>query len=292
MAVYNEGVKRPGVEHQYTPEQIKEIIKCKDDFIYFLRNYVKIIHPDRGLVLFEPWDYQIELAELIKNNRFVIALVARQQGKTILVAAYFLWYAIFNENKSTGVVSNNEDGAIDVLDRLKGQYEELPDFMKPGIVEYNKKTITFENGTRIRARATSKDSFRGKTLNLIVCDEFAFVDPPEKCNEFFTSNWPTISASKESKFIIISTPKGLSNLFHKIYTEAEQRLNTFKHFFADWSAHPDRDEKWAIEQRKNLGNRQFEQEYGCVAGESVITVRDKITGEIENVSIREVFDKC
>lgn len=260
MAGYGEGIKSPGMEVTYTADQVKELVKCSQDIIYFL-SYVKIIHPDRGRVTFEPWDYQKELFDLINNNRFVVALVARQQGKSILVAAYLLWYAIFNEDKTLGVVSNNEEGAIDILDRIKIMYEELPDWLKPGITEYNKKTITFENGTKIRARATSKDSFRGRTLNVVFADEFAFVDPPTKCDEFFTSNWPTISASKESKFIIVSTPKGIGNLFHQIYSEAENGINTFKHFKADWSAHPERDAKWAEEQRKNLGERRFNQEF-------------------------------
>lgn len=261
MAGFGEGIKHVGQEIAYTPEQIQELIKCQNDLFYFLK-YVKIIHPDRGRVTFEPWDYQRELFELINNNRFVIALVARQQGKSVMVAAYLLWYAIFHDDKTLGVVSNNEEGAIDILDRIKVMYEELPDWLKPGQAEYNKKTIMFENGTKIRARATSKDSFRGRTLNICFADEFAFVDPQWKADEFFTSNWPTISASQESKFIIVSTPKGIGNIFHRIYSEAENGLNTFKHFRADWSAHPDRDQKWADEQKANLGTRRFNQEFG------------------------------
>lgn len=262
MAGYGEGIKQLGQEIEYTPKQVKELVNCSKDIFYFLK-YVKIIHPDRGRVTFKPWKYQRELFKLIDENRFVIALVARQQGKSIMVAAYLLWYSIFNSDKTVGVISNNEEGSIDILDRIKVMYEELPLWMKPGIAEYNKKTITFENGTKVRARATSKDSFRGRTLNMVFADEFAFVDPPSKCEEFFASNWPTISASKDSKFIIVSTPKGIGNLFHLIYSEAESGINTFKHFRADWTAHPDRNEKWAEEQRKNLGMRRFSQEFGC-----------------------------
>lgn len=283
-----EGIKKSGVEYDYTIEEVKELIKCTEDIFHFLK-YVKIIHPDKGRVTFDPWEYQKELFSIINTNRFIVALVARQQGKSVMVAAYLLWYAIFNADKTVGVVSNNEEGAIDILDRIKIMYEELPDFLKPGIEEYNKKTILFENGTKIRARATSKDSFRGRTLNIIFCDEFAFVDPSWKCDEFFTSNWPTISASKDSKFIIVSTPKGIGNLFHRIYSEAENKLNTFIHFKADWTAHPDRDEKWAAEQRKNLGGRRFNQEFACVSGDTMVTVRDKFTGEIKTVRIDEIY---
>lgn len=288
MAGFGEGIKHVGQEISYTPEQVKELIACSKDIFHFLK-YVKIIHPDRGRVTFIPWDYQTELFQLINDNRFVIALIARQQGKSIMVAAYLLWYSIFNDDKTVGVVSNNEEGAIDILDRIKVMYEELPDWLKPGQAEYNKKTIMFENGTKIRARATSKDSFRGRTLNICFADEFAFVDPQWKADEFFTSNWPTISASSESKFIIVSTPKGIGNIFHRIYSEAENGLNTFKHFYADWSAHPDRDDKWAEEQRANLGDRRFNQEFACVGEDTIITVRNKNTGVIENVRVSELY---
>ena len=261
MAGFGEGIKNVGQDVEYTPEQVRELMLCHSDIFHFLK-YVVIVHPDRGRVPFEPWDYQKELFQLINDNRFIIALVARQQGKSIMVAAYLLWYAIFNDDKLLGVVSNNEEGAIEILDRIKVMYEELPDWLKPGQSEYNKKTISFENGTKIRARATSKDSFRGKTLNICFADEFAFVDPQWKAEEFYTSNWPTISASKVSKFIIVSTPKGVGNIFHRMYTEAEKGLNTFKHFKADWSAHPDRDEEWAEQEIKNFGQRKFNQEFG------------------------------
>lgn len=277
MAGFGEGIKHVGQEISYTPEQIQELMLCQADIFHFLK-YVKIIHPDRGRVTFIPWDYQTELFQLINENRFVIALIARQQGKSIMVAAYLLWYSIFHDDKTVGVVSNNEEGAIDILDRIKVMYEELPDWLKPGQAEYNKKTIMFENGTKIRARATSKDSFRGRTLNICFADEFAFVDPQWKADEFFTSNWPTISASKESKFIIVSTPKGIGNIFHRIYAEAENNLNTFKHYYADWSAHPDRDEEWAKEQRANLGSRRFNQEFGCsfLGSESTLLDESKL----------------
>jgi hypothetical protein len=46
--------------------------------------------------LFDPRDYQVETLKLLSENRFFIGLWARQSGKTTVVAAYALWYAIFN----------------------------------------------------------------------------------------------------------------------------------------------------------------------------------------------------
>lgn len=274
--VYNDYVKRPGEEDEYTPGQIKSLVKCRKDIFEFLP-FVKVVHPDRGRVVFEPWEFQTDIIKMIDENRFSVVMCARQQGKSTMAAIYLLWYAIFNRDKLVGVVSNVESGAIDILDRIKVMYEELPMWMKPGIIEYNKKTIKFENGSIIRASATSKDSFRGRTCNIVFCDELAFVDPQWKADEFFTSNWPTISASKESKFIVVSTPKGIGNIFHTMFTESEKGLNTFKHYKADWTHHPERDAEWALEQRKNLGSKRFNQEFGIQFLGSDSTVLDEGT---------------
>lgn len=274
--VYNDFVKRPNQDIEYTQDEILELVKCSQDIFYFLK-YVKVVHPDRGRVNFVPYEFQKDIIRLIHENRFSVIMCARQQGKSTIAAIYLLWYAIFHPDKLIGVVSNNEKGAIDILNRIKVVYEELPMFLKPGIEEYNKKAITFENKSVIMASATSKDSFRGRTCNIVFCDELAFVDPQWKADEFYTSNWPTISASKKSKFIIVSTPKGIGNIFHTIYTEAEKNLNTFKNYFADWRAHPERDEEWAIEQRKNLGSKRFNQEFLIQFLGSDSTVLDETT---------------
>jgi len=259
--VYNEYVKRPGEEEDFTPDQIRELAKCKKSFMYFLK-YVKVVHPDLGRIPYIPYEFQKKILNLVHDNRHIVINSSRQSGKSITIAVYLVWYSIFNEDKLVGIVSNNEAGAIDILDRMKVIYEELPSFIKPGVVEYNKKTVVFENGTSVKARATSKDSFRGRTCNILCSDEMAHVEPQWKCDEFFTSNWPTISKSEVSKFIVISTPKGIGNLFHQLYTEAEKKINTFVHFFSDWRDVPGRDEKWAEDQIKTIGIRRFNQEFG------------------------------
>ena len=120
--------------------------------------------------------------------------------------------------------------------------------------------VTFDNGTRIFISATSADAFRGESMNLLICDEFAFV-PGSQAEEFWAANYPTISASKKAKIIIISTPNGLFNIFHRIYSQSEAGLNTFKHKKVTWSDVPGRDIEWAEEQVKNLGKIKFAQEF-------------------------------
>jgi hypothetical protein len=252
-------VKRPKEEIEYSPEQISELYECSQDVNYFIK-YVKIINPDKGEITFEPYDYQLDLLRKFQDHRFNVALCSRQSGKTTIVSAYILWYSMFNENKTIGIVSNKETSAKMILHRIKKTYECLPPWLKPGVTEYSKTFISFDNGTRLVISATSADAFRGETMNLLVCDEFAFV-PGSQAEEFWAANYPTISASLEAKIIIISTPNGLFNIFHRIYSESESGKNTFIYTRVSWEKVPGRDKTWAEEQIKNLGQKQFDQEF-------------------------------
>ena len=268
----NEFVKRPNEEIEYTPEQIEELYKCSQDVEYFVK-YCKIIHPDYGEIKFEPFDYQWDLIKKFKRWRFNIALCSRQSGKTTVVSAYALWYAIFQEDKQIGIVSNKESSAKMILDRFKRMYEQLPAWLKPGVTEYAKTTVTFDNRTKVHISATSPDAFRGQTMNLLICDEFAFV-PGGQAEEFWAANYPTVAASRKSKIIIISTPNGLFNIFHKLWVNAETNKNSFKTTKVSWQTVKDvvfeddgtkelvaRDDSWAEEQERNLGRRKFAQEF-------------------------------
>ena len=272
MPKYDSFVKKPLAEYDYSVEEIKELQKCSESIWPFLK-HVKIVHPDRGRIFFKPYAYQKKLLETVLDNRFNVFLLSRQSGKSTTVAAYALWYAIFNADKTIGIVSNKQISAIDILHRITIMYEELPVWLKPGVESLGKMGIEFDNGTRILVSATSADAFRGRTINVLVADEFAFVRK-HVADEFWSANYPTISASEEAKIIIISTPCGVFNQFHTIYTMAERKENEFKALKFDWRVVPGRDEKWAENQRKNLGLRRFRQEYAVEFLGSIATVID------------------
>lgn len=255
-------IKRPNAEHEYTPEQIEELLTCRDDILYFCRNYVKIITLDRGEILFDPYDYQVEALDLLSLYRFYIGMWARQSGKTSIISSYALHYAIFNSNKNIGIVSNKESSAKRILDDIKKRYENLPAWMKPGVVEYSKTFIAFDNGTRIIISATTQDAFRGWPMNLVICDEFAFV-PSSNAEEFWASNYPTISSSTKAKVIIISTPNGMFNIFHRLWVQAEAGESPFVNHKITWDRIPGKNKKWAAEQIQVLGIHGFNQEFAC-----------------------------
>jgi len=263
MAIrYDDFVKRPNEELEYTPEQIEELMKCKEDVHYFAIKYIKIVTLDHGEVSFDPYEYQVTTIDLLHKNRFFVGLWARQSGKTTVVSIYALWYAIFHPLKNVGIVSNKETSAKRILDTMKRMYERLPVWLKPGVTEYQKTSVHFDNGSNLIISATTADAFRGWPMNLVICDEFAFV-PGNQAEEFWAANYPTLSSSKTSKLIIISTPNGMFNIFHRIWTQAQVGDNEFKPFKVIWDQVPGRDEAWASTEVANMGLQAFNQEYAC-----------------------------
>lgn len=247
-----------GTQYPYSKKEIEEIAKCKNDPIYFIENYVKVVHPDKGLVNMKLYDYQKEMVISYWKQRKTIALTARQMGKSTTIAAFFCWYTIFNEEKSCAILANKASTAREILSRYQKAYENLPKFLQQGVNSWNKGSVELENGSSIIAASTSSSAIRGYTINYLFLDEFAFVQR-NIAEEFFTSVWPTISSGKKSQIAICSTPNGF-NHFYKLWNEAEQNLNGFNPLFVHWSDHPERDEKWKEEQLKVLGEDKFDQE--------------------------------
>ena len=255
----NDRLKKVGVELSYTEDQVKEIIKCTEDPIYFIRNYVKIVNVDLGLVPFEMWPFQESMVRDFHENRFSICKMPRQVGKTTTTVGYMLWSILFQPDYTIGILANKGALAREILGRLQKSYEYLPLWLQQGIVVWNKGNIELENGSKIYAYATSGAGVRGGTYNLIFLDEFAFV-PHNMAVDFFTSTYPVISSGKTTKVIIVSTPNGL-NQFYKMWTDAVEKRSYYKPIEVHWSMVPGRDEKWREETIRNTSEEQFRQEF-------------------------------
>ena len=254
-------LKKANVQIDFTKQQVEEFIKCKNDPVYFTKNYVKIVSLDEGLVPFKMWDFQEELIEKFHHNRFNIAKLPRQTGKSTTVVSYLLHYLIFNDNVNVGILANKASTARDLLARLATAYENLPKWIQQGVVVWNKGNIELENGSKILAASTSASAVRGMSFNIIFLDEFAFV-PNHIADSFFASVYPTITSGKSTKVIIISTPQGM-NHFYKMWTDAVNGRNGYTYHEVHWSQVPGRDEKWKEETIKNTSERQFTQEFEC-----------------------------
>ena len=268
-------IKKAHTKQKFTLEEVKHLEACMhptDGPLYFAKNFIKIQHPTKGSMKFEPYGYQEDLLRAYHDHRYTIAMLPRQMGKTTCAAAYLLWYCMFTPEAQVLIAAHKYTGAQDIMNRYRFGYENLPDFIRAGIYTYNRNTIEFDNGSRIQATTTTEDTGRGKSLSLIYCDEFAFVQPPEKAREFWTALSPTLSTG--GKAIVTSTPNSDEDQFAQIWTEANKKFdeygndnvvgtNGFYPFFAPWVEHPDRDEVWAQEERAKIGEERFRREFDC-----------------------------
>jgi len=257
----NPNLKAIGYQHQFTPEEIQEFVKCQKDPIYFIETYCHIVSLDKGLIKFKLYDCQKKKVEVILNNRKVVLMEGRQQGKTITSAACILWYTLFQESKTVAILANKGSAAREVLDRYQIMYEHLPIWMQQGVRTWNKGNVELENGSKVFTAATTASGIRGKSVNWLYIDEAAII-PNNVAEEFFASVYPTISAGTTTKILLTSTPLGY-NHFWKFWNEAEKGKNGFvSHFIPYWEI-PGRDEVWAEEQLRTLGEVKFNQEVLC-----------------------------
>jgi hypothetical protein len=258
----NSKIKKVGIPFEYTQFHIDEFIKCKEDIFYFIENYFKIVVED-GLEIMKLRDYQYDTIKSMLDNRFTMMIQSRQSGKTEAVRAFICWYVIFNDYKTVAIVANKEATATEILSKIQLSYENLPIWLQQAVTDFNKKTFVLENESRIISSATSSDSLRGITAHVIFIDECAHVD---NWDDFYAAVQPTISAGKQTKLIMASTPKGL-NHFYQFYLGSSLKENTngFTAFYIPWWKVPGRDETWKKNMLAELNNNveRFAQEYSC-----------------------------
>ena len=257
----NPNLKKANTQIEFTEENIIEFLKCKEDPVYFARNYVKIVSLDRGLVPFNMYPFQEKLIQNFHDNRFNICKMPRQTGKSTTCVSYLLHYAVFNDNVNIAILANKASTARDLLGRLQLAYENLPKWMQQGIIAWNKGSLELENGSKISANSTSSSAVRGGSYNVIFLDEFAFI-PNHIADDFFASVYPTISSGQSTKVIIVSTPRGM-NHFYRMWHDAERDKNEYVPTDVHWSEVPGRDDKWKEQTIANTSEAQFRVEFEC-----------------------------
>jgi len=259
-------------------EAIKqEFVKCFQDYIYAIKKYFYVEHPTKGKILFNLFPFQEQtILDLIKH-RFVVIGKSRQMGISTLLAAYALLNMIFKKNYKILVIATTQDVAANLVRKVRIMYDNLPSFLKAKrLISDNKLSMELPNGSSIKAVSSSASSGRSEALSLLIIDEAAFVD---RFEEIWT----------------LSTPNGTGNLFHRMFMDAESGITSsgmegLEKFFAirlPWHLHPERDQTWRDQQTSLLGKRAAAQE--CVWGRSIVTIRDKHTGEIKNISMGDLY---
>ena len=264
-------------EFEYTPQMIKEMDKCKNNILHFAENHFFIINLDVGRIKIKLHPYQKRILRSLRDNRFVCLLSSRQAGKTTVMTIYCLWLACFQNDQRILLVANKEETAKEIFSRVRLAYENLPNFLKPGVTEYGKTAMGLANGSRISISTTSSDAGRGSSVNVLVIDELAHIDN-SMVETFWSAVYPIISSSKRSKIFVASTPNGTGNLFYQLYTDGMEGTNNWKTERVDWWEVPGRDDKWKDSTIRSLGSRElFDQEFGnefLQEGESVLNGDD------------------
>jgi hypothetical protein len=257
----NPNIKRSGIAVDWTPDLVSEYMKCSQDVVYFTEKYMKIINVDKGLISFKLYPYQKEMLKSMADNRYTVIGTARQAGKSTTTCAFILWYIIFHAEKTVALLANKGDTAREILGRIQLAYQHLPKWLQQGVVEWNKGSFELENNSRVIAGATSADSIRGYSINMLFIDEAAFID---NWDEFFTSVFPTVSSGQTTKIVLVSTPNGL-NHFYKTWVGAEEGRNGYNPIKVVWQDVPGRDEEWMKNTLAAMNNdtEKFAQEY-CV----------------------------
>lgn len=267
----------------YTKEQVKHLKKASKNILYFAENFFYIVNLDRGRERIQLYKPQKRSLRLMRDNRFFCLLASRQIGKSTMMSIYILWQACFNSDQRILLVANKEATAIEIFQRVRMAYEELPNWLKPPVKEYAKTSMTLENGSRIGITTTTGTAARGQSVNCLVIDEMAFIEP-HLVEEFWKSVFPIITSSKKSKVFVCSTANGTDNLFYKLYTEAVDGLNGWSYDMIKWDEIPGRDKEWARATKTAIGSSDaWLQEFECEfihSGES--TLDDELFEEMMN----------
>jgi len=213
----NKNLPNANMEFEWTPEMVKQLKKAKMNILHFAETYFHIVNLDVGKIKIALYPCQKRVLRSLRDNRFVCCLASRQTGKTTMMTIYALWIACFQDDQRILIVANKEQTAISIFSRVRLAYENLPNFLKPGVLEYGKTSMKLANGSSIGISTTSSDAGRGESVNVLILDELAFI-PNNLVDQFWKSVYPIISSSTKSKIFVASTPNGSNNLFFNLYS--------------------------------------------------------------------------
>ena len=273
-------------------KQLKEAIKreyakCATDPTYFLGKYGIIQHPVKGKVNFNLYDFQEKSLESFMKHDYNIVLKARQLGLSTLTAGYALWMMTFQQDKNILVIATKQETAKNLVTKVRVMHANLPGWLKQPCVEDNKLSLRYKNGSQIKAVASSEESGRSEALSLLIIDEAAFID---KIDTIWGAAQQTLATG--GRALVISTPNGVGNFFHKTWVGAENGTNDFNFIKLHWSVHPEREQEWRDEQDKLLGPSLAAQECDCdfiTSGRGVVD--GLLLEQMKESSVREPIEK-
>lgn len=283
-----------------------KILECADDHIVFdhtrqelfakecVPNHTKILTEDgpelvTDLIVTNDSEHMYDITVDSDDHTYYTNGILSHN--TTCTVAFLLHYTLFQSYKTVGVLANKASLAVEILDRYKLAYENLPFFLQQGVMAWNSKDIELENGSKMITGATGGSAARGYSFSCLFLDEAAFV-PQNLWEPFWTSIWPTVSSGKNTKVIMVSTPNGL-NHYYEMWNKANHpdpsKRSEFAPFEVQWTDIPGRDQKWKESEIRNTSPEQFAQEHECVFGNTMVDV--SVNGLEMSMRIDELYEK-
>ena len=237
----------------------QEYLKCASDPVHFMKKYCFIQHPQRGRVIFNLYPFQEKVLNLFNDNPYSIILKSRQLGISTLSAGYSLWLMLFHKDKNILCIATKQETARNMVTKVKFMFDNLPSWLKITAPENNKLSLRLNNGSQIKATSAASDAGRSEAVSLLIIDEAAFID---NIGEIWASAQQTLATGGGA--IVLSTPYGTGNWFHKTWISAENQENDFLPIKLPWFVHPERNQDWRNRQDELLGDpRMAAQECDC-----------------------------
>jgi hypothetical protein len=265
-------------------QKLLEIARCLKDPLFAIESYLHT--EDRtqgGEVPFKLFPRQKELVHGYIDHRHNIVMKPRQAGISTTTAAYSaILTALASPKKKHKILiaANKQETAKEFLKKIRDFTRQLPEWMDiyrpPNSKDWFDKAknsdshYRLNNGSEVKAVASSKDALRGYTPSLIIVDEAAFIEG-SKGEEFYEAAQPSLSTG--GRCILISTPNGYDPLYHKTYKLAKLGKNNYNTV----------DMKWYEDPRYNGRNKSKLFPHGMTW-----LMKDPLNGEVTD----SIFDPC
>jgi hypothetical protein len=223
------------------PNLLSHWVGYRRDVAAFVRDCVWIYDATaQDWVRFELWPAQAETLQTMVGSRKLVILKARQLGISWLSLGYALWLMLFQAPATILLFSLREEESKELLWRLRGMYDRLPDHLRARKVTLSNETRwILSNGSR--ALAFSTRSGRSYTGTLALVDEADFV--PE-LSQFLNAVKPTIDAGGQLFLVSTSDKKRPISTFKNLFRAAVAGTGDYRHVFLPWWSRPGRDEAW------------------------------------------------
>lgn len=247
-----------------TFNQVKTLQKCKENPSRFLK-FCTILGPS-GDQEFKPFRWQKKVLKSFKETAFDpkakrghVLIAPRQSGKTSLIAAYALWYALFHNDRNVCLMARKWAQANEILHLVKEIYRKLPEYMRLDTKLDRKEIMQFTNNSRIFSCSENPAMLHGPMIDLFVIDEAAYIDDSD-FEELMMCVLPVMGSRPSAQTIFLSTPQKKETTFHKIYEDALNEKNSFVPHRVKWNCRPERSKEWLETAKKNLDKDHFRSE--------------------------------